>query len=64
MAFLKDSLNHSATIGMKAKVLNLRRFLKDSLYYEIYLFTGHALNTFLDNMVSVLIINTINYCVF
>ena len=64
MTFFKDSLNHSATICMKAKIFNLTRFLKDCLYYKIYLFTWHALNTFLDDMIAVLVIYTINYRIF
>jgi len=64
MTFLKDSLDYSAAISMQAKVLYLTRLIKNSLHYEIYLFTGHAFNAFLDNMVAVLIINAINHSVF
>ena len=60
MAFLEDSLNNSAAIGVKAQVLHMVRLIQDCVKYEVNLLTGHFLNAFLDDMISVLIINTIN----
>ena len=60
MAFLEDPLNNSTAIGVEAQVLHMVRLIKDGVKYEVYLFTRHFLNTFLDDMISVLIINTIN----
>ena len=61
MAFLEDSLNNSAAIGVEAQVLHMVRLIQDGVKYEVNLVTGHFLNAFLDDMISVLIINTINY---
>lgn len=60
MTFLEDSLNNSATIGVKAQVLHMVRLIQDGVKYKVNLLTWHFLNAFLDDMISVLIINTIN----
>jgi hypothetical protein len=60
MTFLEDPLNNSATIGVEAQVLHMVRLVEDGVKYEVYLFTRHFLNAFLDDMIPVLIINAIN----
>ena len=60
MAFLEDSLNNSATIGVEAQVLHMVRLVEDGVKDEVNLLTGHFLNAFLDDMISILIINAIN----
>jgi hypothetical protein len=60
MTFLEDSLNNSAAIGVEAQVLHMIRLVEDGVKYEVNLFAGHFLNAFLDDMISILIINAIN----
>ena len=49
---------------MKAEVFDMIRLLEDRVNDEINLLTRHPLDAFLDDMVTVLVINAINNSIF
>jgi hypothetical protein len=63
MAIFKDSLNHSTSISVNAK-LAYCFWMDHCLHNEVNCIIRHLLNTFLNNMISILIKYTIKDRVF
>jgi hypothetical protein len=61
VTILQNALNHSAAIGMDAELINV---LSHWLNHEVDDLCRHFLNAFLDNMVSILVINAFDNRVF
>lgn len=60
----KDSLDHSAAIGMEAELTHCLWLFKDGFNYELHRFVWHLLDTLLNYMISILIVYAIKDGVF
>jgi hypothetical protein len=63
MTIFEDSLNNSAAVSMQAEFFDKIRVVIHGLNYKIDILR-HFLDAFLDDMISILIVNTVKNRIF